>query len=162
MITEVPRRLSSTNSRNRRSAIIGSTLPVGSSASRSSGRADHGAGDRRALLLAAGQDLGVGVDAVAKPDPAQQIGHVLAIVGLLLAHHAQGQRHVLPGGEMVEQAEILEHDADAAPKLGAAARRRGRTTFSPKTKIRPRVGRSDMNRRRNSVVLPAPDGPVRK
>jgi hypothetical protein len=35
-------------------------------------------------------------------------------------------------------------------------------TFSPNTKISPRVGLSDMNRSRKSVVLPAPDGPVRK
>ena len=35
-------------------------------------------------------------------------------------------------------------------------------TFSPNTKISPRDGLSDMNNSRKSVVLPAPDGPVRK
>ena len=101
--------------------MTGSTLPVGSSASSNSGRADDGAGDGRALLLAAGQNLRIGVDAVAEADPAQQIGDVLAVVGLLLAHDPQGQRDVLPGGQMIEQAEILEHDADAAPELGPGA-----------------------------------------
>ncbi len=42
------------------------------------GPRDHGAGDGRALLLAAGQDLRVGVHAVAEPDPADEVGHVLA------------------------------------------------------------------------------------
>ena len=35
------------------------------------GPPDHGTGDGRTLLLAAGQDFGVGVDAVAEADPAQ-------------------------------------------------------------------------------------------
>ena len=35
-------------------------------------------------------------------------------------------------------------------------------TFSPNTKISPRLGLKDMKSSRKSVVLPAPDGPVRK
>src|SRR5665809_62842 len=81
----------------------------------------HGAGDGRALLLAPGQDLRVGVDAVAEPHPADEVGHVLAVVGLLLAHDPQGKRHILPGGEMVEQPEILEDHADPAPQASPAA-----------------------------------------
>ncbi len=46
------------------------------------GPADDGAGDGGALLLAAGQHLGIGMDAVAEPDPAEQVGDVLAVVGL--------------------------------------------------------------------------------
>ncbi len=102
--------------------MTGSTLPVGSSASRSSGRADHGSGDGRALFLPAREDLRVSVDALAKTDPAEQVGHVVAIVRFALAHDPQGERHVLPGGQVVEQPEILENDADPPPELGAAAR----------------------------------------
>ena len=86
------------------------------------GPGDHGPGDRRALLLAAGEDRGVGVDALAEADPAEQVGHVVAIIRLALAHDPQGKRHVLPGGQVVEQAEILENDANPAPELGAGAR----------------------------------------
>ena len=58
--------------------------------------------------------------AVAEPDPAQQLVDVLAIVASSLAHDAQRQRDVLVGGQVVEQAEILEHDADPPPQLGSS------------------------------------------
>ena len=60
------------------------------------------------------------------PSPTQrrEIGHVLPVIGLLLAHDAQWKRHVLPGGEVVEQAEILENNADPAPERGASACRK--------------------------------------
>ena len=125
------------------------------------GPADHGPGDGRALLLAAGQDLGVGVDALAEPDPVQQVGHVVGVVALLLAHDAQGQRHILPGGEVVEQAEILENDADSAPERRPAAGRQIGDILAKNEDQTP-AGRRDMKRRRKSEVFPAPDGPVRK
>ena len=61
---------------------------------------------------------------------------------------------------MIEQAEILEHDADAAAQIGdrVLAELRG---IPVKSVIRPRVGFSDSRMRRISVVLPAPDGPVK-
>lgn len=61
---------------------------------------------------------------------------------------------------MVEQAEILEDDADAAAQkrqFGAGISEMSR----PNMRIRPRVGCSDMKSIRSSDVLPAPDGPVR-
>ena len=86
------------------------------------GLADHGARDGRALLLAARQHRRIGVHAVAEADPLQEIRHVLPVVVDSLADDAQGQRDVLPGRQMVEQAEILEHDADAAAQLARASR----------------------------------------
>ena len=62
--------------------------------------------------------------AVAEPDPLQQVGHVLLVVGDALAGDAQRHGHVFPGGHVVEQAEVLEHDADAAAQLRALGRRR--------------------------------------
>src|SRR5580700_11132720 len=75
---------------------------------------DHRARDRRALLLAAGQDRRQRPHAVAEPDPLQQFDHLRPVFGLVLTDDAQRQRHVLVSGHMVEQAKILEHQADAA------------------------------------------------
>jgi hypothetical protein len=57
--------------------------------------------------------------AIAQPDPLQQVGDILLVVGDALAGHAQRHRHVLPRRHVVEQAEVLEDDADAAAQLGA-------------------------------------------
>ena len=75
--------------------------------------ADQRAGDGGALLLAAGEDGRQHMHAVAEADPAEQFGHLGAVAGLLFAQHTQGQRDILVGGEVIQQAEILEHDADA-------------------------------------------------
>ena len=61
---------------------------------------------------------------------------------------------------MVEQAEILEYDADAPPEAGDGDLVEGRAS-RPKIRIMPRVGLSESSMRRSKVVLPAPDGPVR-
>ena len=112
--TDVPSLFSSMKRRSSLFASGGSTLPVGSSASRISGCPIRAAGDRRALLLAAGEDRRQRLDAVAEADPFQKLDHVGAVARLVAAEHAQRQRDILEGREMVEQAEILEHDADAA------------------------------------------------
>ena len=112
MTTDVPSRLSSTKRRISRRASGGSTLPVGSSASRISGLADQGAGDRGALLLAAREHRRQRVHAVAEADPAEELDHVGAVARLVVAEDAERQRDVLEGGQVVEQAEILEDDAD--------------------------------------------------
>src|ERR1700742_364549 len=79
---------------------------------------DHGARDRGALLLAAGEDRRQRIHALAEADPAQQVDHLLAVARFVLAHDAERQRHVLIGGHVVEQAEILQHDADAPAQVG--------------------------------------------
>ena len=58
---------------------------------------------------------------------------------------------------MVEQAEVLEHDADPAPQGRQRVLARGRDVLAEQV-IRPRVGRSDRNSSRSSVVLPEPEG----
>ena len=89
MTTEVPDLLSSTNSRPR---------------------------DRRALLLSAREHRRQRRNAIAEPDPVQQFDHLLAIAVLALADHPQRQSHVIEGRHVVEQPEILKHDADAPPQ----------------------------------------------
>src|SRR5580692_4066389 len=81
---------------------------------------DHRARDRGALLLAAGEDRRQRAHAVTEPDPLQELDYFRPVLGLVLADDAQRQRHVLVGGHVVEQAEILEHQADAAAQRGAA------------------------------------------
>ena len=63
------------------------------------------------------------VHTVAEPNPVQQIGHVLLVVRDALAGDAQRQGHVFPRRQVIEQPEILEHDADAPAQLGALGRR---------------------------------------
>jgi len=79
MITAVPDLLSSMNSRSNRRPSVGSTLPVGSSASNRCGREITRPRDRRALLFAAGQDRRQGVHPLAKTDPFQEVDDLLAI-----------------------------------------------------------------------------------
>ena len=82
------------------------------------GANDQRAGDRRALLLAARQHRRQRVHLVAEADPAQKLDHLGAIARLVAAHHAQRQGDVLVGRQVVEQAEVLEHDADPPPQRG--------------------------------------------
>ena len=49
-----------------------------------------------------------------KLDPLQQFFHAFAHFALFHAADAQGQGHVVEGRQMVEQAEVLKHDADFA------------------------------------------------
>src|SRR5262245_37512465 len=76
--------------------------------------ADDGACYCRALLLAPREDRRLRVHAVAEPDPVQELADLGAVALLAAAQDAQRQRHVLERRHMVEQTEVLEHDADAA------------------------------------------------
>src|SRR4029079_17371845 len=73
----------------------------------------------RALLLSARQHRRVCVHAVAESDPLQKIRHVLSVVVETLADDAQRQLYVLPSRQVIEQPEVLEHDADAPAQLRA-------------------------------------------
>jgi hypothetical protein len=75
-------------------------------------------GDGGALLLTTGHDGWEGMDVIAEADPLQQFHHLGAVGGLLAALHKQRQRDVLICRQMIEQAEFLEHHADA-PAHGA-------------------------------------------
>src|SRR4029078_12202539 len=59
------------------------------------------------------QDRRQRTQAVAQPDPMQQLGDLAAIACLAAALYPQRDRNVLERRHVVEQAEILEHDADA-------------------------------------------------
>ncbi len=158
--TDVPSRLSSTKRRmqpprERRVDVAGRLV-----GEQDLGLADQRAGDRGALLLPARQHRREGVHAVAEADPAEELDHVGAVARLLLVEDTERQRDILEGGQVVEQAEILEYDADPPAHRRQVALASEAASRS-KTVIRPRVGFMDRKKRRISDVLPAPDGPVR-
>src|SRR5262249_36028837 len=70
------------------------------------------------VLLTARQDRRQRIHALAEPDPSQEIDLLAAIARFLPAHDAERQCHVLIGRHVVEQAEILQHDADALAQIG--------------------------------------------
>ena len=114
--TEVPDLLSSTNSRSRRCARLGSTLPVGSSASSSCGRAIT-ARAIAARCFSPPERIG-GSAHMRSPSPTQCSSSTTSSRKLssVRAHDPERQRHVLVGGHVVEQAKVLEHDADPPPQ----------------------------------------------
>ena len=121
---------------------------------------DEGAGNRGALLLAAGEHGRQNMHALAETDPVQKLHHLGAVARFLLAAHAQRKRDVFIGRQMVEQPEILKDDADPPPEAGDRGFVEGERVAA-KQAIEPRVGRKDKRMSRKSVVLPAPEGPVR-
>ena len=109
-------RLSSNISSITVSPVAKSRLPVGSSASRTSGLDDEGARQRDALLLAARQHLRVVAQPLAEADAAEHLGGQPPRVGLAL--QLERQHDVLERVQVAEQLETLEHEAH----LGGAHR----------------------------------------
>src|ERR1051326_2419599 len=78
------------------------------------------AGDRHALLLAAGQLVGVAVLLAAEADQLEHLGHDPAGHRPGLAEDLQRERHVLIRRARRQQPEILEDAADLAAEVGDA------------------------------------------
>ena len=125
---------------------------------------DQRAGNGHALLLAAGELVGMMVRAVGEPHRVERRHRAFAPLGRLddaLARVEQRQLDVLERRGARQQVEALEDEADAsrcarAPARPAAAwRRRGRSARSG-----PVVGRSRHPRMCMNVDLPEPDGPT--
>ena len=121
------------------------------------GRERPGYGD--ALLLAAGQlsrPLGRGIG---QAEAFQQIVGAVGRFGIFHAvHHAQGQRHVLLGGEVVKQAAVLEDEAEGRAVV-AQRRLAGGHGDAVHGQVPP-VGTSRPPIMRKSVDFPPPDGPI--
>src|SRR5437588_10262732 len=84
------------------------------------GAGNDRAGYGRALLLASRKHWRQRVHALAQADPLQKFDAFVAIGALLFAEDAKWQRDVFICGQMIEQAEILKYNADAAPQRGAS------------------------------------------
>ena len=78
---------------------------------------DEGAGDGDALLLAAGELVGVAVELGREADQAQRLRHLLADFGAAGADHLQRVGDVVVDGAVGEELEVLEDGADVAAQL---------------------------------------------
>ena len=84
-------------------------------------RAVHdGAGDGHALLLAAGELVGIAVELVGQAHEAQHLGHLGLDDVTALPDYLQGEGHVLEDGLVRQELEVLEHAADVAAQVGHA------------------------------------------
>ena len=156
-----PTSLKRANSSMISSDSSGSRLPVGSSAISTSGRGATRARDADALLLAGRErDRRVRL-AAEQADLVERRAHALLDLAAARARDHERQRDVVEHAAVVEQLVILEHDAEPLPKR-AGSGGAGSAPCSGCSRARvPRVGRSISAISRSSVLLPAPDGPVR-
>ena len=81
---------------------------------------DDGAGDRHALLLAAGEFVREAVFLAFEADGLEDLGHGVADDAAALADDLHGEGDVGEHGFLRQQAEVLEHDADPAAEPGHA------------------------------------------
>ncbi len=124
------------------------------------GRVDQRPGDRDALPLAARQPRRVGVALVGQAHPVEQLGRPRPGPPPGRAGQLGGQQHVVGDGQVVEEVEELEDDADvpgAEPGEGALPQVSMRC---PATVTVPAVGRSSPAMRLSRVDFPDPDGPM--
>ena len=78
---------------------------------------DERAGDRDALLLTAGELVGVVVDLRLQADEAQDLRHLAADLRARLADHLERVCDVVVDGAVRQQLEVLEDGADPAPQV---------------------------------------------
>ena len=84
------------------------------------GLVDEGARERDALLLAPGELLGEGVDAVVELDEAEHLVGAPAALGERDAEELQDEGDVLEDGPRGEELVVLEDDPHRPPQLGDA------------------------------------------
>ena len=74
--------------------------------------ADHRTGNGHALLLSAGQGMRQGIEMTGQADPFEQFRHIFADRRFASPRDAQRQRDIIQRAQMLDQPEILKHDAD--------------------------------------------------
>jgi hypothetical protein len=79
---------------------------------------DEGARDRDALLLAAGELVGIAVELGREAGEAQDVGHLVADLPARAAGDLERVGHVLVDGSVGQELEVLPHDPDVAPVVG--------------------------------------------
>jgi len=82
------------------------------------GAVDYGARNRDPLLLTARERRRASTRAIGKPDPGQHLPDGPLDLLVALAGNAQWQSDIVECGEVADQSEVLEHDADAAAEIG--------------------------------------------
>ena len=140
MTTVVPRRLRAVNRCMSRFAISASTLPVGSSATSSSGRLMTARAMATRCCSPPESVAGRALARSREADPGEHFAHRPFDLALAGAGDAQRQCDIVERRQMADQPEILEDDADAPPESGSASRDAS-VISSPNRRMRPRVGR---------------------
>ena len=97
--------------------VVGSRLPVGSSASRTCGPVDEGAGDRHALLLTARELVRKPLLLAGQAHEVEGLGDRGEDGVAGLADDLQGERDVLEDLLVGQEAEVLEDRADCAAQV---------------------------------------------
>ena len=134
--------------------ILASSAESGSSSSSTCGLRRERAGQRHALLLAAGELVGIAVAELRQLDEAEHLGDARVDLGLRHAGDLQAEGDVLRDRQVGEQRIGLEHHADVAlVRLEV-----GDVLAVDQDACRP-VGVSKPAIMRSIVVLPQPDGP---
>ena len=96
-----------------------------------------------------------------EPDPVQRRRGPLAPLGQADAGVQEPVGHVVQGGGVLGEEELLEHEADAGGAQRGDSRRSPRAAASsPVIRTVPALGRSSEPIRCSNVDLPDPDGPV--
>ena len=119
---------------------------------------DKGAGDRDALLLAAGKLPRIMPQAMPEPDPPQRrLGHRERIA---LSGQFERDRDILARRHRRQQVKALEHDPDMMPPHRASPLSSSAARSCPATMIRPALGRSMPAATIIRLDFPDPDGPT--
>ena len=155
-------RLSSAAARSTCASECESRLPVGSSASTSSGSISSArAIETRCCSPPDSSDGQVRRRARRGRPRSSSSRPARATASSALARDQRRQQHVLLGGQRRQQVEELEDEADAlAPQQGQLPGRRGRRSGGRRARSMPAVGVSSAPSRCSSVLLPEPDGPM--
>ena len=103
------------------------------------GPSDYRASNRDTLLLAARKSGGPRIGPLREPDPFQHVGNRRLQICFAHAGNAQGQGDIVEGGQMVDQAEVLEHHAHA-PAIGGQTIARQRDHIGAEHPDRPARG----------------------
>jgi hypothetical protein len=150
-------RLSSNSRSATRSPVAVSRLPVGSSANSNARFTGKGAGDRHALLLAAGELPRVVVRA---PPGRRAPGIARPRRGTAVALQLERQHHVFQRRERGQQLEGLEHKADVARAHGARPSS-SRSCRDPYRRCDTPLARPiQAGEQPSSVDLPDPEAPM--
>ena len=94
-----------------------SRLPVGSSAMSTNGSFTSARANATRCCSPPDSSLGSAVDLDAEPDLRERARHLARNARRRRPDHLERERDVLLGGSVLEQAEVLEDDAESAPQL---------------------------------------------
>ena len=139
--------------------VAGSRLPVGSSASRISGRFTKARAIDTRCCSPPDSSFGQFSVFLASPTSSRMAGTCVLMTCSRPPDHLEGEGHVLVDGLVRQQLEVLEDAADVAAQVRAPSSWSARRCPCRRRRSGRRSGVSSLLSRRMSVDLPEPDGP---